>query len=207
MLRTLVLALAAAAALGGCKIEKLPPSGPSADNFDRATLGDDWLSTGGTWRIVDGALTIDHAYNHPLWLKKPIPEDALIEFDCWSNDPTGDLKVEAWGDGRSFAQTTSYTATSYVFILGGWHNQLSAIARMNEHGNDRRTRLDPKVVPGKRYHWRIVRRGGRIDWQLDGAPFLAFDDPSPLSGAAHAYFAFNDWEAELHFDNFKVTPL
>src|SRR5262249_8078881 len=153
MLRTFVLAAFAVAVAGmlgaGCKIERLPPAGPSADDFDRQSLGDAWLATGGNWHIVDGARSVDHAYNHPLWVKKAIPENAIIEFDCWSNDPNGDLKVEAWGDGRSFAQTTSYTATSYVFIFGGWHNQTSAIARMDEHGNDRRERHEPKVVPGK----------------------------------------------------------
>ena len=36
---------------------------------------------------------------------------------------------------------------------------------------------------------------------------LMFDDPAPLTGAGHSYFGFNDWEAELHFDNFRVRPL
>lgn len=204
-MRPLVLALSLVAA-AGCKIEKLPPAGPSSDDFSRAALGDAWESTGGNWRIVDGELVIDHAYNHPLWLKKPIPQDAVIELDCWSNDPAGDLKVEAWGDGKSFATTTSYTATSYVFIFGGWHNQLSGIARMNEHGADRRMRAGPHVDKGKRYHWRISRKGGHIEWQVDGQPIMTYDDPRPLSGRDHSYFAFNDWEAELHFDNLKITP-
>lgn len=205
-MRPLILALLLAAAAGGCKIEKLPPAGPSSDDFDRAAVGDAWLATGGSWRIENGALAIDHAYNHPLWLKKAIPRDAVIELDCWSDDDAGDLKVEAWGDGQSFAQTASYTATSYVFIFGGWHNTISAIARMNEHGNDRRVRMDTKVVKGQKYHWRIARKGGKIDWQIDGKPFLSFDDGRPLEGAEHSYFGFNDWEAALHFDNLKITP-
>ena len=204
-MRLLVLACASLA-VAGCKIEKLPPAGPSSDDFNRATLGDAWQSTGGSWRIENGELVIDHAYNHPLWLKKPIPRDAVIELDCWSNDPAGDLKVEAWGDGHSFAETTSYTATSYVFIFGGWHNQISAIARMNEHGNDRRVRADLRVEKGKKYHWRIARKDGHIDWQIDGKPFMSYDDRRPLDGADHSYFGFNDWEAELHFDNLKITP-
>lgn len=204
-MRPLVLA-ALVAAVAGCKIEKLPPAGPSSDDFQRAELGDAWNATGGSWRIVDGELAIDHAYNHPLWLKRPIPEDAVIELDCWSNDDAGDLKVEAWGDGKSFATTTSYTATSYVFIFGGWHNQLSGIARMNEHGADRRMRADFRVEKGKRYHWRISRKGGHIEWQVDGKPLMTYDDPRPLTGRDHRYFGFNDWEAELHFDNLKVTP-
>ena len=204
-MRLLVL-VAAVAGFAGCKIEKLPPAGPSSDDVERAAIGDAWLNTGGNWRIENGELVIDHAYNHPLWLKKPIPRDAVIELDTWSNDDAGDLKVEIWGDGKSFAQTTSYTATSYVFIFGGWHNQISAIARMNEHGNDRRARGDVRVEKGKKYHWRIARKDGHIDWQIDGKPFMSYDDRRPLEGADHTYFGFNDWEAELHFDNLKITP-
>src|SRR3954465_7407431 len=103
MCRVPALAVVAALSLGACKIEKLPPAGPSSDDFERAQIGDAWLTTGGgNWRIEKGELVVDHAYNHPLWLKKPIPEDAVIELDCWSNEDYGDLKVEAWGDGKSF---------------------------------------------------------------------------------------------------------
>jgi hypothetical protein len=193
--------------LAGCKIEKLPPAGPFSDDFSRAALGDAWAPTGGNWRIENGELVIDHALNHPLWLKKPIPDDAAIELDCWSNDAAGDIKLEAWGDGKSYAQTVSYTATSYVFIFGGWQNQISVIARMNEHGADRQARADVRVEKGKRYHFRITRKGGHIEWLVDGQPLLSFDDKRPLSGPDHRYLGFNDWEAELHFDNLKITPL
>jgi hypothetical protein len=203
LLRPLVLVALAA----GCKIERIPAAGPSSDDFERAAVGDAWEATGGNWRIEKGELVIDHAYNHPLWLKKPIPENAVIELDCWSNDDIGDLKVEAWGDGKSFATQASYTASSYVFIFGGWHNTLGVLARMNEHGNDRKARGDMHVDKGRKYHWRITRRNGQIEWQIDGKPFLSFDDARPLRGGDHSYFGFNDWEAELHFDNLKITPL
>ena len=167
-------AAAVVLAVAGCKIEKLPPAGPSSDDFNRAALGDAWANTGANWRIDNGELVIDHAYNHPLWLKKPIPRDAVIELDCWSNDDAGDLKIEAWGDGKSFAQTASYTATSYVFIFGGWHNQISAIARMNEHGADRKTRTDLRVEKGKKYHWRIAqaKRPHRLAGRRQALPEL-----------------------------------
>jgi hypothetical protein len=193
--------------LGGCTIEKMPPPGPSNDEFERAELGPAWKQTGNGYRIASGELVVDHAFNHPLWLSKPIPRDCVIELDVWSNDDSGDIKIEAWGDGRSYATTTSYTATSYVFIFGGWNNTISAIARMNEHGADRKTRMDLKVQKGKKYHLRIARKGGHLDWQVDGQPFLSFDDPNPLEGPAHSYLGINDWQAELHFDNLKVTPL
>jgi hypothetical protein len=198
-------ALSALSSLSACSIERRPPGGPFADDFERASLGDAWKVTGGSYRIVNGELVIDHAYNHPLWLSKAIPRDAVIELDAWSNSDAGDIKIEIWGDGKSYATTTSYTATSYVFIFGGWHNQLSAIARMNEHGDDRKTRGDLKVERGRKYHFRFARKDGHLDWQVDGKPFLQFDDPKPLDGPDHAYLGFNDWEAELHFDNLKIN--
>ena len=194
-------------ALSACTIERQPDGKPYSDDFTGPQIGAAWHQTGGgNYRIASGELVVDHAYNHPLWLGSPLPRDGVVELDAWSNDPIGDIKIELWGDGKSFATEASYTATSYVFIFGGWHNTISAIARMNEHGSDRKTRTDRKVEQGKHYHFRIERRGRHIDWQIDGQPFLVFDDPKPLEGPAHAYLGINDWEAELHFDNLRITP-
>ncbi|MCA9601997.1 MAG: hypothetical protein KC417_08235, partial [Myxococcales bacterium] len=128
-----------ALALGiGC-VKEPEPIGKAGfhDDFNRASLGADWHNTGGPYAIKDGALTISDARNHPLWLKRPLPRDVRIEFDVRSDSPDGDIKVEVFGDGRSYAKTDSYTATSYVVIFGGWHNRLNVLARMNEHGEDR----------------------------------------------------------------------
>ena len=191
----------------GCTLVHRPKGVDTSDDFNRATLGENWRSTGASYTIDHGALAIDHAHNHPLWLTRPIPRDAAIDVDAWSNSDDGDIKLEVWGDGKSYATTTEYTATSYVFIFGGWHNQISAIARMEEHGHDRRTRTDVRVEKGRHYHFHITRRGGHIEWQIDGKPFLTFDDRKPLDGPDHAYLGFNDWEVPLHFDNLKVTAL
>jgi len=180
---------------------------PFRESFDRAELGPDWLATDpAAYRIEHGELVARRAHNRPLWLRRPIPPNAVIELDCWSNDEAGDVKVEAWGDGKSFASEASYTSTSYNFIFGGWQNQLSTLARLDEHGADRKTRTEPRVEKGRRYHFTIERTGAHLAWRIDGQPFLAFDDPQPLAGEAHRYFALNDWEAELHFDNLVITP-
>ncbi|MSP58874.1 MAG: hypothetical protein EXR72_00780 [Myxococcales bacterium] len=214
-----LLALFALAALNpGCTCTEIAPEAKPAitaawsDDFNRPSLGPDWLATDAeAYKIVNGELVVARGYNHPLWLTRPIPRDAVIEFDCWSNDDAGDLKVEVWGDGKSFAtgdKTAAYTSTAYNFIFGGWRNTTSTLARMHEHGGDRHTRSEPRVVKGQKYHWRIERTGGqgKVDWQVDGAPFLSFEDAQPLEGENHRFFAINNWEAELHFDNLKITP-
>lgn len=192
----------------GCDPPRRPASGQRfEDRFERAEFGSDWNVTGGGWRIENGVVAAQNVHNHPLWLRRKLPRDARVEFDAWSDSPAGDLKCELWGDGESFARTASYTATSYVVIFGGWHNQLNVIARMNEHGADRQVRDTPHVELGRRYHFTVERRGRDLRWLLDGSGILDFSDSDPLAGPGHEYFAFNDWEALVHFDNLVVTPL
>jgi hypothetical protein len=144
--------------------------------------------------------------------------NARIEFDAIAFTDDGDLKTELWGDGRSFATSTSYTnATSYIAVLGGWKNSIHALARINEHGPDRKeikvdkSSDDPRqreVVRGQTYRFRIERTDGKtVHWSVDGLEYLAFPDANPLAGQGHDHFGFNEWEAKVCFDNVKVTPL
>lgn len=208
-------ALVALCIAPGCTCTEVAPSAPAitaawSDDFDRATIGPDWRATDeSAYTLENGELVVRKAHNHPLWLARALPRDAKIEFDAWSNDEAGDIKVELWGDGKTFATDLihQYTSTSYNIIFGGWHNQLSVLARLNEHGDDRKARADVRVEKGRHYHFAITRKGNHIDWQLDGQPFLTMDDPSPLEGPGHSYLGITDWEAELHFDHLRVTPL
>jgi hypothetical protein len=45
-----------------------------------------------------------------------------------------------------------------------------------------------------------------VSFYIDDRLALAMEDPAPLTGPGHRFFAFNDWEAELHFDNLVIRP-
>lgn len=197
------------------------PSGSASTSAPPAAgdPGPEWTaSSPGLWRIENGRLCGEHARNHGVWLKRTLPVNARIEFDAVSQAPDGDLKAEYWGDGRSFATTLSYTnATSYLTIFGGWHNKFHVLARLNEHGNDRKEITvtpdsdDPRekpVVSGQSYHFKVERADGRtIRWWIDGIDMLTWNDPAPLVGSGHDHFGFNDWDVKVCFDNVKVVPL
>ncbi|MBK8482642.1 MAG: hypothetical protein IPL40_16010 [Proteobacteria bacterium] len=202
-----VAALLLATASASCA-RSAPIRAPFLDRFERTDLGPDYRNTGGPYRLSGGALQVRGAYNKPLWLTRALPRNARIELDARSGSADGDIKLELWGDGESSAgDRGAYLATSYVLILGGWSNSIAAIARLDEHGEDRVQRTDRPVTPNRTYHWTIVRQGDRLAWSIDGQPFLSFDDAAPLEGRRHAYLAFNNWASDCSFDNLQVIPL
>lgn len=209
LVRTLSAILVSAVWLSACTPQGDPASAgaPFRDDFSRAELGPLWNNTGAAWRIVEGRLMVQGARNHPLWLRRRLPRDVRIEFDARSDSPDGDLKVEVFGDGVSSAREASYTATSYVVIFGGWRNSLDVLARMDEHGADRVARPSRRVVPGRVYHFKIERRGSRIQAFVDGSLLVEMNDPNPLEGRGHDHLGFNDWDAPVSFDNLVITPL
>jgi hypothetical protein len=191
---------------------------PWNDDFERPALGPDWNPTSDAWRIVEGRLCAKGARNHPAWLTRRMPKNARIEFNATSSSPDGDIKVEAWGDGKSSASSTTYDdATSYILVLGGWRNSLHVLARLDEHSSSRKElRLipgseDPRtqpIVEGKAYHVEIERADGRtVRLFVDDTEIHRFEDEKPLHGPGHEHFAFNDWDVPVCFDDLLITPL
>ena len=206
-------ATASARATPGPQIDQ-----PFVDTFERGEPGPDWNVTGSGWAIKEGRLCVSNAHNHPAWLRRRLPTNARIEFEATSASADGDLKAEAWGDGRSSATGNSYTgATSYLVIFGGWKNSLHVLARLDEHGADRKAlhveagETDPRaqpVLPDRAYRFKIERADGKtVRYFVDEIEILSFKDPSPLAGVGHEHFAFNDWEVPACFDNLIITPL
>jgi hypothetical protein len=205
---TLALTLACAAA--ACLKKPVEPVLGSGfgDNFNRSDLGENWRSTGGNFRIEDGVLKVQGARNHTLWLKRRLPSDLVMTFTTWSDTSEGDIKFELFGDGFSTSTGEgAYTATGYVLILGGWKNTVSIIARMDEHGSDRKATRKITVQPGQHYAMKVESKGGKVSWWVDNVLFLTFDDPSPLRNGGHEYFGFNNWESPVSFDDLVIHPL
>ncbi len=199
---------------------------PFRDDYENAgTVAQNYWSSGGFWRTVNGELLSPGVKNNPLWLKAKLPQNVAVEFDVKSMSPEGDVKVEIFGDGSDHA-------SGYVLIHGGWNNTMSIIARLDEHGaplgqlqneargqdlvksgvfkKDTRMRVEgahQRVEIAKPNHWRIERRGSVLTWFLNGQKYMEFDDPFPLVGSGHDRFGFSSWEAQLYFDNLSITPL
>lgn len=208
------LVLLSLLSLGACKsveigdgaAPKSKAAQPFSDSFERTDLGENWTrgvgeAGSGKWEIKEGELHGSGLKNDPLWLKKPLPQNARVTFDATALSPEGDLKVEIYGDGKNHA-------SGYVVIMGGWNNSLDVIARLDEHGKDRLAKKSIRVKPNQTYSFEITREPtGALVWKVDGKLVAKYADKSPLKGSKHAYFAFSNWNAPVKFDNLKITAM
>jgi len=209
-LRAAVLLLVAA-----CDDSRI--TSPFTDTFEREAIGADYSNTGGPYQLDRGRLVFSNAHNHPLWLKRRLPDDVRLDVDVTPASADGDVKIELYGDGRSYEadeavqKDVQYTDTGYLFIFGGWHNHVSTLVKMSEHAwqYDKTVprRTDVRAQANRTYHWTIFRRGGHLAWFMDGTPFLAWDDSTPLRGKGHDHFGFTGWENGATFDNLRIAPL
>jgi hypothetical protein len=172
------------------------------DDFERTEPGVHWSAgESNAWRIDSGQLRVSGARNAALWLDVALPDSVRVEFDVTALDEVGDVKFEIFGDGRNHA-------SGYICIYGGWSNQYTVIARLDEHGSDRlEAPGHERVIPERTYRFAAVRTDNRLRWYIDGVERLTYDDAAPLVGDAHRYFAFNNWEAPARFDNVAIYDL
>lgn len=166
------------------------------DTFERDDVGELWINRSKNWKINKGEIHIEGDGNEGLWLQKPLPDRVRIEFDARSESKDGDIKVECFA-------IEPLHQSGYIFILGGWENTISIIARKNEHGEDRIENQQTAEI-GKTYHWTIIRTNGIIYWLIDGNLFMKYEDPNPIRGK---YFGFNNWRSSLYFDNLRIYSL
>lgn len=167
-----------------------------SDDFERNELGANWISRSTNWSLVDGWLRVKGDRNEGLWLNYALPERCRVEFDARAASDEGDIKFEIFN-------TEPRHQTGYIVVFGGWKNTISIIARLNEHGEDRRE-LDIVPEKGRVYHFVALRTDGTLRWYVDGKLMLEYPDETPIRGR---YFGFNDWNSEVFFDNLKIYKL
>ena len=61
-----------------------------------------WTPPAGSSGSGTASSTWRGAVNHPLWLRKRLPRDVVVELDVMSKSQAGDIKIELFGDGESF---------------------------------------------------------------------------------------------------------
>ncbi len=174
------------------------------DNFENSNdFKKNWIVQGGDWHIQNGKLVSTVAHNKNLVLKTvALPKNLMIKFDVLSKSNAVDVKINMLGDGKIHGHGDGYS-----FILGGWHNQISVISKLNEH---EKTRIESRKKWKKNtlYHMTIIKINQKFYWFVNNKIFLARFDKNPLKPEnGYKFFSFGNWETNEEFDNLKIYKL
>jgi len=175
-----------------------------ADDFNRAEFGKNYTVQGGDWKILDGVVVSSKAQNRNLVLSGiELPQNAIVEMTMWSDSKGVDVKFNLWGDGKIHDHGDGYS-----FILGGWSNRISVISKLHEHEKNRSQDKKTRLVQGKKYKVRVVRKDKEIQWFVNDELFLDYTDRSPLKVEdGFKVLSFGNWKSQVHFDDLKIYKL
>jgi len=173
------------------------------EDFSNPDIGARWEVMGAHHEIVDGELRLWGGELHLLLLKRDLPEDIRLEFECridgaYLND-VGCLLSAIRSDN---AWETS--VSGYAFKYGAYTNTLNVLTRL-----DRRLWAEPAspLVSGKTYRVRVERIGGRLTMWVNNQEICSVVDPDPLSGSSRTTAGILGWIADTRYRNIRIYSL
>lgn len=166
-----------------------------------------------------------------VWYRRPIAGDMVIEYDahvmtsepgvnninlffCYS-DPS-EKSLSETREARSDASYGKYQALNGYIITflrdvkkeGGAYSDGTVKARIRLHRCPGFELLAETYAghceADRTYHCKIVRRGGHIEFHVNGTKYLQADDPMPLSGGL---IGLRTFRTTLWWDNIRVRAL
>ena len=173
------------------------------DDFSQAGSLAHWEPRGCACEIVDGALRMYGGELQMLLLKRDMPGDVRIEFECRQEGAY--LNDIACILGAIRAKTDWDTSVSgYAVKYGAYTNTLNVITRC-----DKRIWSDQAspLVSGKRYSVRVERVGARLRWVVNNREICSIVDPDPLVGANRTVVGLLGWVADTRVSRIRVYSL
>ncbi|MCY3020370.1 MAG: protein kinase [Planctomycetota bacterium] len=184
---------------------EVAPETPAA--LARRWVESRWEIVGGTWELKNGELRLLAGKAAWMILKKPMPGDVKIEFDCHQeSDRLNDISCFMNAPPREkWPAANTNQAPGYHFKYGGWFNTRNAL----ELGTRTVFTQDAKpVVRGKTYHVKAERMGKRLVLTVDDKVIYDVQDPQPPDlGPEHGVAGLYASTSESWFNNIKVYTL
>ena len=173
------------------------------DDFTSVDSLHRWEPMGCQCEIADGELRMYGGELQMLLLKRDLPGDVRIDFECrqegtYMNDlaclMSAIRSVNAWETSIS----------GYAFKYGAYTNTMNVLTKL-----DRRiwSSPDSPLTPGRRYKVRAERVGNRLRMWVDGKEIFTVTDPEPLAGSNRTVVGLLGWIADTRFSHVTVYSL
>ena len=173
------------------------------DDFSDPDVLSRWDVVGGTWDVKDGELRINGGEPQLLILKKDVPGDVRIEYECrqesaYIND------MSCFMSARRSKSSKEIAYSGYEFKFGGYDNSMNLLVR-----GDRRlwSEVSSPIERGKTYRIRAERIGSRLRLVVNNREIFRVHDPDPLTGGDRTAVGLFGWIADTRFKRITISCL
>lgn len=163
-----------------------------------------WEVPGGSAEVDGGELCLRDGEPQVLLLKRDVPGDVRIEFECRQDGP-GTTCVACFMNAMRAPNPRDIPWSGYEFEFGGYDNSRNAVHRFNEQ-----IWIEPADNPvacGKVYEVMAERVASHLRFVVDGREIVSLADPDPLSGHDRVAVGFVGWNAEVRFTRIRISTL
>ncbi len=170
------------------------------NHFDDCNI---WLAAGGECDCQNGELRMHGGKPQVLMLRRAIPGDVRIEFECRQE---GSLlnTIGCFISGIESTNPQDIPCSGYEFKFGGYDNTMNVLMR-----SDRIVWKEQSapIVAGKTFKILAERIGNRLRMQVNDREIFSYIDPDPLTGADRVAVGVLGWLAETHFARIRVYSM
>jgi serine/threonine protein kinase/Leucine-rich repeat (LRR) protein len=163
-----------------------------------------WEPMGCQCEIADGELRMYGGELQMLLLKRDLPGDVRIEFECHQEGTYMNDVACLMSGFRAIANAWETSISGYAFKYGAYTNTMNVLTKF-----DRRIWSEPAapLAPGRRYKVRAERVGNRLRMWVNGKEIFTVTDPEPLTGSNRTVVGLLGWIADTRFSRVTIYSL
>ncbi|MFH0880208.1 MAG: protein kinase [Lentisphaerota bacterium] len=162
-----------------------------------------WEVVGGRYEIRPGEFHLHGGEPQMLLLRRELPGDVRIEFDCVLDD-TYLNDVACILNAIRLPSATDTFFSGYQFKYGASNNSLDVLVRL---GKNVWTWAESPLERGRHYHVAAERVGSRLTWVVNNVELMNYIDHNPLSGADRTLAGVTGWVTHTIFKRIRVFTL
>lgn len=165
------------------------------DDFERAELGSEYRTMGGTWEIDYGGLRGGGPGPVSVALTQRFEGDVRVELDATILAGSWKREIALW-----LLSNHLPGSSGYYLSLGADHE----VVEIERNDVEMSMARVPAIEAGRQYHIRVTRSGSRLEIEADGKLLTAFDDPIALNPTRVSVVKLATYDGIMRVDNLRI---
>ena len=173
------------------------------EDFTQPGFASRWEVIGGQYELKPGELKITGGDPQILLLKKDVPGDVRIEFEC-SQDSVYLNDISCFMSSIHSDNHREIPSSGYEFKIGGYDNSQNLLLRADQKMAGQ---LASPLTRGKTFKVRAERAGSKIRLSVNNEEIFRITDRDPLSGPDRGAVGVHGWMAETRYSRIRIYQL